>query len=95
MNVDILLKVLLTAWLITSYDGIQWILEAISPIFNKNAFTKLIYNSIVLATSCIKCCAFYVGWIMGGFYIGCLASFIAYLYSQLIMPTIDKIRFQI
>jgi len=90
----LILKVFLISWVITKYDPWFWFLDSISPYFTKNHFTKLIYNSIVLATSCLKCCSLYVGLIMGGLFIGVASSFVAYLYMQLLAPKIDKIYLQ-
>jgi hypothetical protein len=68
-------------------------MDAISPLFNKNALTKLIYNSLLLALTCLKCCSLYVGFIIGGFWCGIFTSAFAYLYMQVLAPKIDKIRF--
>lgn len=89
----ILSKVFIIAWFITDYTPIAWVMNLIKPLFF-NKILKITYDIILLATGCIKCCSFYVGWIIGGLYIGIIASFIAYLYSNLIQPKIEKITFQ-
>lgn len=90
----IFIKVFLLAHLIVKFEPLNWILDAIKPLFEKNVILNLIYNIITLATSCLKCTSFWLGWSLGGFWCGVTMSFIAYLWTQLIQPTIDKIRFQ-
>lgn len=95
MNFDfeLYLKVFLLAHLIVKFEPLNWILDALYPLFSKNLISNLIYNIITLATGCLKCSSLYIGWILGGFWCGVISTFIAYLYSQIIMPKIDKIRF--
>ena len=87
----IIIKAFVLAHLITKYEPIGWLLDLYKP---KTHFGNLIYNSIVLATSCLKCASLYVGWIIGGFWVGVITSFIAYLWGQLITPHLDRIRFR-
>lgn len=78
----IILKVMLISWLITNYDPIKWIFDIFRP---KNRIVSLIYNIVQLAFTCLKCCSLYIGWIMGGLYIGITCSFIGYLYDSMII----------
>lgn len=82
------------AHLVTKFEPIGWILEFIQPTFNKTKFTRFIYNNISLALGCFKCCSLWVGFIIGGFWVGVLTSFFAYIYSQSIQPYIDGIKFK-
>lgn len=89
----IILKILLLAWFITKFEPISWILEILEPSIPKNNISTLIFNISRLSLGCLKCASFYIGLIMGGFWVGCLSSFIAYLYMNTIQPQIDKLRF--
>ena len=86
-------KTFLLSHLIVKYEPITWIMESIRDSFNKNGLTRLLYNIISLSLGCIKCCSLYIGWILGGFWIGVISTFITYLYSNLISPKIEKLRF--
>jgi hypothetical protein len=88
----LLIKIFLLSHLITNFQPLQWFLEAIKDYFNKNIISKLLYNLLIEAISCIKCMSFWTGLIIGGFWIACLSTFIAYLYSNLLQPHIEKIR---
>jgi hypothetical protein len=91
----LILKSFLLAHLITKFEPINWLLEIIGEgLQESNKVVKFIFNIFSLALSCLKCSSFYIGWILGGFWVGVFTTFIAYLYSQLLLPYIDKIRFQ-
>lgn len=92
LTIVLLIKIFLLSHLIVKFEPLHWLLESISHIFTKNIVTKLAYNLFIDASTCIKCTSLWIGILLGGFWIGILASFIAYLYSQLLMPKIDKIR---
>jgi len=87
----LIVKSFLLSHLIVKYEPISWILDLMEP---KTAIGKILYNSISLALGCIKCASLYVGWIIGGFWVGVITSFIAYLWSQIVTPYIDRIRFR-
>jgi len=87
-------KSFLLAHLVVKFEPISWFMEAIAPSFDKNKALKFLFNILYTALGCLKCSSLYVGWIIGGFWCGVITSFIAYLYSQIIMPKIDKIKFQ-
>ena len=73
-----LLKILLLAKFITSFEPLQWILEAIEL-----KQLNLIKYLLIVITSCFKCASFWVGWIVSGdIFIAAGASYIAYLYTQ-------------
>ena len=87
-----LIKIFLLAHLIVKFEPIVWLLESISHYFTKNTLTKLIYNLLIDALSCIKCMSFWIGLIIGGFWIACASTFIGYLWGNLITPYIERIR---
>jgi len=80
------------AHLIVKFEPIGWLMELIKP--SKGEVKIFLYNMISLAFGCLKCCSLYIGFIIGGFWCGAITSFIAYIYSQLIAPFIDTIRFR-
>jgi len=82
------------AHLIVKFEPIGWVMDSLYPIFNRNGFTKFIFNIVNLALTCLKCSSLYVGFFIGGFWCGVITSFISYLYTQVASPLIDKIRFQ-
>lgn len=92
MVIITLFKIFLLSHLIVKFEPLQWFLESLSLYFTKNVITKLIYNLLIDALSCIKCMSFWIGLIMGNFWIACLSTFIGYLWGNLITPYIEKIR---
>ena len=88
------IKTFLLAHLIVKFEPISWLMEAIAPAFDKNKVLKFLFNVLYTALGCLKCTSLYVGWILGGFWLGVISTFVVYLYSQIVMPKIDKIRFQ-
>ncbi len=89
----ILLQTLLLAWFITKFEPLHTILNSIRYIIPNIVICNIIYNNFTKVLSCLKCASFWIGLIMGGFWIGCAASFIAYIYMNTLQPQIDKIRF--
>jgi hypothetical protein len=90
----ILSKILGLSFFITKFSPIQWILDIIRPSEKVNTFIQLMYNILVVITGCFSCCSTWIGFIIGGFWYGISAYFIAFLYNQLISPYIEKIRLQ-
>ena len=73
----LLLKIIGLAWLITTFAPLQWVLETLP----NNIFKYI----IVLLTTCIKCCSFWTGLIIGGIWIGILAAAIAALTNEILI----------
>ncbi len=83
------------AHLIVKFEPIGWIVDLVDPYLNtRNPFVGILWNSIKLALGCLKCCALYVGFFIGGFWCGVITSVFAYIYSQAVLPFIDGIRFR-
>lgn len=83
----ILLKILLLAKFITSFEPLQWFLEVLEL-----KQLNLIKYLLIVITSCFKCASFWVGWIVSGdIFIAAGASYIAYLYTQVEQNLINYI----
>jgi hypothetical protein len=93
-QIELILKSFALAFVITKFTPLSWFMEAISPVFSKYNNTKLIFNLTSLLLSCISCCSFWVGMIIGGLWVAVPAYIIAHLYSNLLSHKIDKINFQ-
>jgi len=88
-------KSFLLSHLVVKFEPFNWILDSLHPKFVKsNKFLQLLWNLFVLAVTCLKCSSLYIGWYLGGFWCGVATSFLSYLYSQVILPYVDKIRLQ-
>ena len=92
--VILLIKTFILSHLVVKFEPLQWIIEAMKPLFGKWTITKFSYDLLMLASSCLKCTSLYIGWYLGGFWLGVIATFIAYMYSNLLQHKVDKIRFQ-
>jgi len=73
----IIIKTILLAFLITQFEPIQWVLE----LLPNNIFTAI----LTMLLTCLKCCSFWVGLIIGGFWIGCTAFTIGYVIDKILM----------
>ena len=90
----LIIKTLILSFVITKFEPLQWLFDLLRPKFEGRNISNLIFNAFYLATGCFKCCSLYVGFIIGGFWIGIISSIIAYLYLQLLAPKIEKITLQ-
>jgi hypothetical protein len=73
----LILKSILLAFLITQFEPIQWILDMLP----NNLFTAIITTLL----TCLKCVSFWVGLIIGGFWIGCTAFIIGFVIDKILM----------
>lgn len=74
-QIYLIIKVLGLAWLIVGFEPLQWLVD---PLPN-NIFK---YLTVVL-TTCLRCCSMWVGFIMGGIWVGVTAAFIAVIYTKI------------
>lgn len=89
----LIIKTLLLAHLISHFEPLKEFLEYIKP-YKKNKYKMFLHSNISRASTCIYCCSLYIGFIMGGFWIGIISTYIAFLYSKLLEHKINKIRLQ-
>lgn len=88
------IKTFLLSHLITKFEPLHWTLDVLWDLKPKNQFLQVLLDTFRLGTSCMKCCSLWLGIFTGGVWVGITTSFISYLYTQLLSPYIEKIRFQ-
>lgn len=87
----LIIKTLLLAHLITHFEPLREFLEWIKP---KNKILLFIHSNITKILTCIFCTSLYLGFIIGGFWVGVISTYLAFLYSKLLEHKINKIRLQ-
>jgi len=91
----IIIKILGLSWVITKFDPLYWILEAIKKrIEQKNLILNLIMNVIITITTCFSCCSMWIGFLIGGFWFGILSYIIAFIYTKKLSLWETKITFK-
>lgn len=86
-----IIKTLIVGFVLVKYDPIRWILDAIEPSI-KNRLDILVFDCIYVALTCFKCASLYIGFIIGGWWCGLIASIIAYVYKKKIDPWLERVK---
>jgi len=87
-NIITILKVLGLAFLITRFEPIKWLFEILSIKYGNT----LIFNLIYLLVSCMKCCATWIGLIMGGIWIGIISFILSFVYTKCCSVWENRVR---
>lgn len=72
----IIIKTLLLSFLINQFEPIQWILD----LLPNNFFTAIITTLL----TCLKCTSFWVGLILGGFWISTITFLIGWILDKIL-----------
>lgn len=80
-----ILKILGLSFVISKFYPLQYLIEAVEPLFKKKPIYQLLYNMFSILTSCFNCLCLWVGIIIGGFWIAILSYVISYLYTNSIV----------
>lgn len=87
----VIVQTLLISQFVVKFEPLTWIIDIIRLKVNKeNIVMNLLVNILSLLISCFKCCALWMGLLIGGVWVGLASSYIAYLYTWLIEPRIEK-----
>jgi len=86
-----MIKVFALSFVITKFTPLQWFIESLEPLSKKNIVTNLIVNILSLLTSCHPCCSLWLGFILGGFWIGIFTYVLTYVYNNSILNSWEKI----
>ncbi len=90
MMILLILKIIGLSFVITKFTPLVWVIEAIQMNI-KNKVLSFLVNIISLLTSCLPCCSFWTGILLGGFWTGVLSYVIAYVYTHSKLSSWDKI----
>jgi hypothetical protein len=71
----LVMKVIGLAYVITTFAPITWVIELLPD--------NLIKYLLVVLTGCHKCCSLWLGIVMGGIWIGVIASIIAEILTKI------------
>lgn len=95
----LILKTLGIAFVLTKFTPLQMILDiifhSIKPKENKiSLILNTLVNIITLLFTCLSCCSFWVGFLLGGIWIAIASYIIAFFYqARLSYLEIQKIKF--
>lgn len=77
----IILKVLGLSFVITKFEPIIWVVEAIQNNFKKPIF-GLIFGILKTILTCFSCCSMWIGFLMGGLWVGIISYIISFIYLK-------------
>jgi hypothetical protein len=85
-NYILLAKLFFVCWFITRFEPIQWFIELLP-----NSFIK---NIIIILTTCLKCCSFWLSLAFtGDIFIASIMAFVGMLYEKTIGKWETTIKF--